>query len=45
MSFNSKEGIILLALQAPEKDLKLKVKKAAEIYNVNRITLTRRHAS
>ena len=42
MPSTSKEDRILLALQALEKDPKLKVNKAVEIYDVNRMTLKRR---
>ena len=42
MPSTSKEHKILLALQALEKYLKLSFNKATEIYDVNRMTLTRR---
>jgi DNA-binding Lrp family transcriptional regulator len=36
------EARILLALQALQNDPKLKIRRAAEIYNVTRMTLWRR---
>ena len=38
------EGRVILALQALQNDKNLSVSAAAKIYNVNRMTLTRRRA-
>ena len=42
MLSTSNKDMVILAIKALEKDPKLKVGTAAKIYNVNRITLTRR---
>ena len=45
MSPPSKEARVILALEALENDKNLSLREAAKIYNVSRITLTRRRAS
>jgi hypothetical protein len=42
MSQPSKEARVILALQALQKDLELGIQRAAEIYEVNRNTLSNR---
>jgi hypothetical protein len=42
MSQSSSEARILLTLQALQDDLKITIRRAATIYNVNRYTLGRR---
>jgi hypothetical protein len=44
MSPPSKEARIILALEALENDENLSLREAVKIYNVSRMTLTRRHA-
>ena len=44
MSSTSKESRVILALQALQNDENLSILAAAKIYNVNRMTLTRRRA-
>jgi len=45
MPSTSDESRVILALQALQNDKKLSVLAIAKIYNVNRMTLTRRRAS
>ena len=42
MASTSKEDMVILAIKALKNDPKLKVGTTIRIYNVNRITLTRR---
>ena len=44
MSPPSKEARVILALEALENDENLSLREAAKIYNVSRMTLTRRRA-
>jgi hypothetical protein len=44
MTLHSDESRVLLAIKALQKDPKLSLRAAAKIYEVNRMTLTRRRA-